>query len=189
MGDLYRTTTGHAAVTSYLCITALGANRSGLAEDLINAVVERGCDIEDCRAFPLGTHLSASLLVRGNWSALGRLESALPGLSERFELDIHFARSEKRPPMPQYRAYGVEVTAPRQRQLLPRLLHFFSEQGAFVTEVSTQDFESTHTGAAMCNLQMMVNLPLSEHPPALRESFMDLCDELNADGILDPIKT
>lgn len=176
-------------MTSYLSIACLGANHSGLSEELINAIVERGCDIEDCRVFPLGSQLSANLLVRGNWSALGRLESALPGLSERFALDINFARSERRPHAPQYRAYGVEVIAPRQRQLLPRLLLFFNEHGSMVSEISAQEFESTHTGAAMCNLQLMVNVQLSEHPPALRESFMDLCDELSADGILDPVKT
>lgn len=176
-------------MTSYLSITCLGGNRSGLTEELINAIIERGCDIEDCRVFPLGSQLCANLHVRGNWSALGRLESALPGLSERFDLDINFARSERRPHAPQYRAYGVDVIAPRQHQLLPRLLHFFTEQGSVVNEISAQEFESTHTGAVMCNLQLMVNVPLSEHPPALRESFMDLCDELNADGILDPVKT
>jgi glycine cleavage system transcriptional repressor len=176
-------------VTDYLSIIALGSNKPDLAEQLINAVMERGCEIQDCRAFPVGSKLSVSLLVRGNWSELGRLESALPGLSERFATTIHFARSERQPRAPQYRAYAVEVIAPRQHQLLPRLLHFFSEQGAIVDEISAQEFESAHTGAAMCNLQLMVDVPLNGHPPALRESFMDLCDELSADGILDPVKT
>jgi glycine cleavage system transcriptional repressor len=36
---------------------------------------------------------------------------------------------------------------------------------------------------------MVCHVPVSQHPQALREAFMDLCDDLNADGMMDPIKT
>jgi glycine cleavage system transcriptional repressor len=55
--------------------------------------------------------------------------------------------------------------------------------------MSTQKYQSTHTGAGMVSVQMVLHVPVNQHPQALRESFMDLCDDLNADGMLDPIKS
>ena len=92
-------------------------------------------------------------------------------------------------PLPDFRPYAVDVIAPQQPDLLVHLLEFFSAQGVQSPEISSQKYASTHTGASMCSVQMVCHVPVSQHPQALRESFMDLCDDLNADGMMDPIKT
>ena len=73
--------------------------------------------------------------------------------------------------------------------LLVNILEFFQHQDVMVVEISTQKYQSTYTGAEMASVQMVLHVPVNQHPQALRESFMDLCDDLNADGMLDPIKT
>jgi glycine cleavage system transcriptional repressor len=73
--------------------------------------------------------------------------------------------------------------------LLSHLLAFFDEQGVRVREVVTQNYASGYTGADMCNVHLVVHVPVDQHPQALRDAFMDLCDELNADGLFDPIKS
>lgn len=172
-----------------LAISAIGRNRSNLAESLIRGIVERGCHLQDVRMSPLGGCLSATFLVGGNWSALGRLESALPGLGEQLGLTISFQRTDAAPAQADMRPYGVEVIAPRRDDLLNRVLEFFISQGVHINEIVMQNYQSSQTGAGMANLQMMAHIPINQHPQALRESFMDLCDDLNADGLLDPIKT
>lgn len=177
-------TNGH-----YLAITAMGRNRDKLVQKLIKSIVERGCELQDARVHPLGDSLSANFLVSGNWSALGKLESALPGLGEQFELTITAQRTDTTNKHAKSRPYGVEVIAPQQAELLSRVLAFFTEQEVHVNEIVMQNYLSSHTGANMSNLQLMAYIPNKQHPQALRESFMDLCDDLNADGLLDPIKT
>lgn len=172
-----------------LAITAIGRSRKNLAQSLIRGILERGCHLQDVRINPLGNCLSATFLVSGNWSALGRLESALPGLGEQLELTVNFARTDAEKPQTEMRPYGVEVIAPRRDDLLTRVLEFFAAQGVHTNEIVMQNYRTNQTGAEMCNLQMMAHIPINQHPQALRESFMDLCDDLNADGLLDPIKT
>lgn len=172
-----------------LAITAVGRNRDKLGQALIRGIVERGCHLQDVRINPLGGCLCANFLVGGNWSALGRLESALPGLGEQLDLTISFQRTDAAAPHSEMRPYGVEVIAPRRDDLLDRVLEFLASQGVHASEIVMQNYVSAHTGAGMCNLQLMAHIPISQHPQALRESFMDLCDDLNADGLLDPIKT
>ena len=174
---------------NHLSISVLAKPRPQLAMDLFKAIRERGCEIEDCRISPLGDRLSAGLIVSGNWSSLGKLETALPGIATKLELQVQFTRCGPREQNPDFRPYAVDVIAPQQADLLVHLLEFFKKQNVDVAEISSQKYASSHTGASMCSMQLMVHVPVTQHPQALRESFMDLCDDLNADGMLDPIKT
>ena len=173
----------------YLSISVLAAPRPQVALELFRAIRERGGEVEDCRIAPLGDRMTANLVVSGNWSTLGRLETALPGISEKLELQVRFERCKPREPAPSYRPYAADVIAPQQQDLLVNLLEFFKAQDVMVAEMNSQRYQSGHTGASMCSVQMVLHVPVDQHPQALRESFMDLCDDLNADGMLDPIKT
>lgn len=172
-----------------LAVCALGPHRDDGAEKFLHAIIDRGGEIADCRVAGLGASLSLNFLISGDWSALGRLESALPGLAEQLGLSVQYHRTPRRGPQNELRPYNVDLLAPRTTDLTLNLMHFFSEQGVTVVELTSQDYQSAHTGAEMCSVQMLVHIPLTHHPAALREAFMDLCDELHADGILDPIKT
>lgn len=172
-----------------LALTALAPDRERLASDLISAVTKRGCEIADCRIAPLGGQFCGALLLTGDWSALGKLESALPGLAEQLGLQVQFAHTEAPAPEGDTRPYAAEIVAPQQRDLLLELLAFFGSQDMRVTEISAQTYQSGYTGAAMCNVHLTLLVPLNQHPQTLRESFMDLCDDLHADGLLDPIKS
>lgn len=174
---------------NYLSITVLARPRPQLALELFRAVSERGGEVEDCRLAPVGDLLTANLVISGNWSALGRLETALPGIAEKLDFQVRFQRCGLREHNPEYRPYAADVIAPQQPDLLVHLLEFFHGQDVEVAEMSTQKYTSSHTGAGMYNVQMVLHVPVNQHPQALRESFMDLCDDLNADGILDPIKS
>jgi glycine cleavage system transcriptional repressor len=179
----------NTSTDNLLSISVLARARPNIALELFRAIRERGCEVEDCRIMPIGNRLAANMVVSGKWSALGRLETALPGIAEKLDLQVRFERCEARPINPEFRPYGAEVIAPQQQDLLVHLLEFFHGQDVEVAEISTQKYASTYTGAEMCSVQMVLHVPVNQHPQALRESFMDLCDDLNADGMLDPIKT
>lgn len=172
-----------------LTISVIGRPKGDVALELFKAIRERGGEVEDCRIAQVGDRLAANLLVSGNWSTLGRLETALPGIAQKLDIQVRFERCEPRQINPDFRPYAAEVIAPQDPNLLVNLLEFWKSQDVEVMEISTQKYASTYTGAGMCNVQMVLHVPVNQHPQALRESFMDLCDDLNADGMLDPIKT
>lgn len=173
----------------YLSVVALGAQREQLSRDLITAIAHRGCEISECRITPLGDHFSACLLLAGNWSAMGKMESALPGLAAHLGLSIQYQHTRTAAPQTQYRPYAAEVVAPQQPRLLDELIGFFSDQSVGIHEASVQAYQSSLTGADMCTLHLSLQVPINHHPQTLRDAFMDICDELHADGLLDPIKT
>jgi glycine cleavage system transcriptional repressor len=178
-----------SSIENQLSISVLAQPRPQLGLELLRAIRERGCEVEECRISPIGDRMAANLFISGSWAALGRLETALPGIAQKLELHVQFIRSAARVPTPDFRPYAVDVVAPQQPDLLVHLLEFFHGQDVEVSEINTQKYSSTYTGAGMCSVQMVVHVPVNQHPQALREAFMDLCDDLNADGILDPIKS
>lgn len=173
----------------YLSLVALAPNNVDLASSLVTAFKQRNCVVIECHLSPLGRHTAAKFLISGNWSALGKLESALPGLTEQMGILIQSCQSNMVVPTEDYRPYMTELVAPQQPTLLSDLLHFFESQSVHVVEINAQSYNSAHTGASLCNVNMALHVPLNQHPHALRESFMDLCDELHADGIFDPVKS
>lgn len=176
-------------IKKYLSLVVLGAGRDKLTHDLIRAIGRRGCEILECRITPLGDHFSAALLLTGNWSAMGKMESALPGLAEHLGLSIQFEHTEPAEPARDFRPYAAEVVAPQHPRLMSELVSFFTEQEVGVIEVSAQTYQSAMTGADMCTVHLSLHVPLDQHPQTLRDAFMDVCDDLHADGLLDPIKT
>jgi glycine cleavage system transcriptional repressor len=172
-----------------LAFTVIGPEREGQARELVRAILDRGCEIVECRLARMGSCLTASIVAGGNWSTLGRLETALPALAERLSLKLQVQRANGAAAQTTFRPYAVEVVAPRRTDLLNHLLTFFEEQVVQVREIVTQAYASGYTGAEMCNIHLIVHVPVDQHPQALRDAFMDLCDELNADGMFDPIKS
>ena len=90
--------------------------------------------------------------------------------AEKLELQVRFQRCNMREQNPEFRPYAADVIAPQQPDLLVHLLEFFHSQDVQVAEMSTQKYQSTHTGAGMVSVQMVLHVPVNQHPQALRES-------------------
>lgn len=176
-------------VQDVLAVSLLGPNNNGAVKKFIDAISARKCTIVDCRSHPLGNALASSFLLSGNWSVLGRLESALPALAAELGFEIILSRTEASSPLPDFRPYAAEIIVPQEHRVLAQIYGYFDSQGIEISEMGAHSYQSTHTDAAMCSIQMVLHVPLSQRPPALRESFMDFCDEICADGMLDPIKS
>ena len=66
---------------------------------------------------------------------------------------------------------------------------FCSSRGIDIAEVATRSYPAAHTGEQMFSVQMVVNVPSRLHLAHLREEFMEFCDSMNLDAILEPVKS
>jgi len=82
----------------------------------------------------------------------------------------------------------VDVVALDHPGIVYRLAEFFSSRDINIEELSTATYAAAHTGTPMFSVHMTVNVPASMHIASLREEFMDFCDELNLDAVLEPVK-
>ena len=84
--------------------------------------------------------------------------------------------------------YSVDVVCLDQTGIVSSLSGFFSSRGIDIAELSTRSYAAAHTGAPMFSVQMIVNVPSRIHLSTLREEFLEFCDHLNLDAILEPVK-
>ena len=85
--------------------------------------------------------------------------------------------------------YSIDVVSLDQGGIVAGLSGFFASRSIDIAEVSTRSYPAAHTGAPMFSVQMIVNVPTRIPEAHLREEFMDYCDSLNLDAILEPVKS
>jgi glycine cleavage system transcriptional repressor len=173
----------------YLAVSAIGSDRAGMVRDLTQIISECGGNVAESRMAALGAEFAMALLVSGNWHALARIESELSRLAESGALSLHLKRTELRSARTDLLPYSVDIVSLDQSGIVAGLAGFFTARSIEVSEVSTRTYAASHTGAPMFALQMVVQVPSKLHISQLREEFMDFCDSLNLDAILEPVKS
>ena len=54
--------------------------------------------------------------------------------------------------------------------------------------MATHSYTAAHIGTPMFSVHMHVDIPAQIPIATLREEFMDLCDHLNLDAVMEPIR-
>lgn len=171
-----------------IVICAIGSDRTGLVYDVTRVILDCGGNVLESRMTALGSEFAMLLLVSGHWHTLTKLDNEFKKLSDATHINITIRRTETRSPRPDAATYSVDVVCLDQPGVVFNLAGFFSSRGIDIGDVSTRSFAAAHTGATMFSVQMVVHVPGKIHIAALREEFMELCDHMNLDAILEPYK-
>jgi glycine cleavage system transcriptional repressor len=176
------------AKSNQLVISALGEDKPGIIDALSRCILNSGCAIADSRMTVLGGDFAILLLVDGNWNSLAKLETQLPPLEERLGLSITTRRTSPREPRRDLLPYGIDVAAMDQPGIVHNLASFFSQRQINIQEMVTSSYAAAHTGTPMFAVHMTVDIPASLQISVLRDEFMDFCDQLNLDAVMEPVK-
>lgn len=171
-----------------LVISALGKDRPGIVDQLSKVIFELDCSIADSRMTVLGGEFAILLLIEGPWNKLARLEDQVDELQGRLGLTIVAKRTEERHAEANLLPYGVDVVAMDHPGIVYNLASFFSQRGINIEDMTTASYAAAHTGTPMFSVHMSVGIPSKIHIAALRDEFMDFCDAMNLDAVLEPIK-
>ena len=173
---------------NFLVISALGKDRPGIVKALSKKILDEGCNISDSRMTVLGGEFAVLILAEGHWNTLAKLESALPELQEELGLTIICKRTEGRAKSSNQLPYMVEVVSMDHPGIVNQLAEFFSERNINIEDMMTASYSAAHTGTPMFSVHMSVGIPADIHIAGLRDEFMDYCDALNLDAVIEPIK-
>ncbi|MFO8154762.1 MAG: glycine cleavage system protein R [Pseudomonadota bacterium] len=173
---------------NYLVISAIGSDQTGIADELARAIMDTGCNIHDSRMTILGGEFAMLLLVTGPWNSVAKLEDAIPALTERLDLQISCKRTNPRQQTGQSLSYNIEVISMDQPGIVYDLATFLSKRRINIQDLSTERYAAAHTGTPMFAARMTINVPADVRIASLREEFFDLCDGLNLDAVLEPVK-
>lgn len=172
----------------FLVLSALGADRTGIIDELARAASETRCNIADSRMIVMGQEFALIMMVSGTWDAIAKLEAQLPNLGKRLGLAITSKRTEPRGVQAEAMPYNVHVIALDNPGIVHEIANFFAVQGINIEAMETSTYAAPHTGSPMFALSMTVNIPARVHVASLRENFMLFCDDRNLDAIIEPFK-
>ncbi len=178
-----------AGMKQHLAVSVIGSDRTGMVHEFSRVITDCGGNIAESRMAAMGSEFAMLLLVNGNWHTLARIESELKRLAETGGLALLLKRTELRPARTDLLPYSVDVASLDQNGIVAGLSGFFAGRGIDLSEVSTRSYSAAHTGAPMFAVQMIIQVPARLQVAQLREEFMDFCDSLNLDAILEPVKS
>lgn len=174
--------------TNYLVISSVGTDKPGIVNELAKACSSNLCNIIDSRMTVLGGEFAVIMMVSGAWDAIAKLEGSLTGLSKQLDLNTTIKHTSERNKTPAL-AYSVNVVALDNPGIVHEIAQYFSGQEINIDELQTGTYSAPHTGTQMFNLNMVIRLSADTHIASLRDEFMDFCDELNLDAIIEPLRS
>lgn len=171
-----------------IVLSAVGTDRPGVVKDLSKAILDCGGNIEESRMTSLGAEFAVLMLISGNWHTPTKLEKALEKLAKTHSLSINLKKTGVRSDHKDCVPYGVDVVCLDQAGIVFHLSEFFAKRNIEISDLLTRSYAAPHTGAPMFSVQMAVSIPASTPIGQLRDDFHDLCEQLNLDSILEPVK-
>ena len=176
-------------MSQLIVLSAIGSDRTGVVQDITQVILGCGGNIEESRMTTLGSEFAVLMLVSGNWHTLTRLESGLEKLTKSGELTVAIRKTGVRASREDRMPYAIDVVSLDQQGIVFNLADFFASRDIEIADVATRRYAAAHTGAPMFALQMAINVPTAVPISQLRDEFLELCDRLNLDAIIEPVKS
>lgn len=151
-------------------------------------IADSGCNLIEARLATVGRDVSITTLATGSWDAVAKLEAMLSRLEREEGLKLIWYRTGAKQTQSNLLPYIVEVIAADKQGILFQLADFFDRQGITIENLQSTRYRAMQTGAEMFSAQITIGIPANMHIAALRDDFLEFCDHLNLDAILDPMK-
>ncbi|MDP2902320.1 MAG: ACT domain-containing protein [Methylovulum sp.] len=171
-----------------LAITALGNNQINFIAELLPAISDCKCNMLEMRSSRLAQVTAAYFLVQGNWNQIAKLENALDTLQRRMEIKIHILRPEQKEKARECIPYSLETISLDRNNIMESVTGFLIDREIDIEEMAGSSYLATYVQTPVFTSKFVILIPQQLNLLSLREEFMDFCDQLNIDAILEPIK-
>ncbi len=170
------------APSRHAVLTAIGAVRPGLVDEVSRYVLERGGNLEDSRMVNLHGQFAMFMLIGGTAEVLGRLRHGLEQLemTSRVHAEVRDAAFEQTA-TPAAIPYRLNTWAMDHPGLVQSVAHLLGELGVNIESVDTALRPAPYTNAPLFEMELVAAVPADLHIADVREAIGRLCDELNID--------
>ena len=172
---------------SHAILTAIGADRPGLVEEVSEFIFQRGGNIEDSRMVNLRGQFAMMVLVGGSEPVLKRLGDESAALSRQSALRVELVPASE-PPTAAGAALPLRFTGHGLDQpgLVHRVAHLLRGMKVNIESLDTHLRPAPYTGAPLFEMELLLSVPKTTPLSQLRQNVAALCDELNIDWDLEP---
>ncbi|MFY2509315.1 glycine cleavage system protein R [Vibrio pectenicida] len=177
-------------MTQHLVITAVGTDRPGVCNQVVQLVTKSGCNIVDSRIALFGHEFTLIMLLSGNNSGIIRVETTLPLLGQELDLITMMKRTSEH--TYKYNYYHVEVFVESDDKLgiTEKFTQFFADRTIGLSSLSAQTIHKDKTQCSKNQFHIAITAKVDAHfnLMQLNEEFDELCTTLGVHGSLNFIK-
>lgn len=171
-----------------LTITALGKLDTHFIEEVLPIIRDCKCNVLEIRSSRLGQSIASYLLIQGNWNQIAKVESALDLVQKRMEIKINTLRTEAKDKEKECVPYTLETVSLDKENIIEAITTFLLGRDIEIEEISGSSYQAPYAQTLVFSTKLVILVPHQIHLLSLREEFLDFCDHLNIDAILEPIK-
>ena len=173
---------------THLILSAIATDDPQEFARLIRVIHESGCGIREARLLRFGDHVTVVAGVTGHWNAVAKLEDALARLDGEDGLQVVASRADGDPARSEIIPYLAEITGVDRPGVLAQMVRFFAERGISIEDLHATTNRTQYSETQVGSAHITVGLPVTLSLATVRGEFMDLCDEINVDGVLAPLR-
>ncbi|MFO8056199.1 MAG: ACT domain-containing protein [bacterium] len=168
---------------SYLVLTAMGEDRTGLVDDISARLYEKHLNIESSRMAVLAGEFAMIMVASGNESDIEAVVRDREELFSGIGLTIHVKKSEGLPEGPARPALGFHLIAsgmdhPNVVHEISSILHLYRVN---LESLETRVHPAPVSGAPVFSMDAMVSVPAEVRIRRLKNDLVELGDEMNMD--------
>lgn len=171
-----------------LALVVLGKRSTHFIVEILAAISSCSCHVVELRSSQLAQTTAAYLLIDGDWNHIAKLESILDGLQKRLEINIHMLRPESNPVDCKSIPYTLETISLNRGDIIESITRFMLGRDIDIEEISASCYQAPYIQNPVFSTKFILLIPHAVKLLALREEFLDFCDHLNIDAIIEPIK-
>jgi len=174
---------------AFAIVSAIGADRVGIVDDISGFVAELACNIEESKMAVLGGEFAVIMLVSGSMDALNDLEQQLQESREKIGLSVFFRKTS--PPAAPHK--GIPCILKTVSQDTPGIVHsvtsMLKKYDINIEDLETETTPAPLTGTPLFHMRARVVLPASVSLSKVRRDLAALEMEQDLDIELKPIVT
>ncbi len=144
---------------SYLVLTAVGADRPGLVNEISSLVLAAGANLEDSRMAILGGEFALLVLVSGEPSAIEQVEQRGAALGPRLGLQLLTKATSSPQPARDFLPYRISVTGVDRPGIVQRVAAVLETRSVNVASLESRLSYAAESGTPMFVLEAALQIP------------------------------
>ncbi len=177
-------------MTQHLVITAMGTDRPGICNQVVQLVTQAGCNIVDSRIAIFGSEFTLIMLLSGSSNSIAKVEITLPLLGQ--EHDLVTVTKRTAPHHSASSEYTIEVFIESEDKvgLTEKFTTFFAAKKIGMSSLSAQTIDKSKVNLETNQFHIAITATVNAeyNLMQLQEDFDELCRSLNVSGSLNFIK-
>ena len=147
---------------------------------------DSGATMEFCRFYTFDDMTAATVVFSGEWAMPPKMQKCLEVLQAQEPVQAVMRSITQVEAEPGQVALMVQVIAPHTKEVGADVVEFFDSRGIKVIDMYVERFVAPHSTVPMMSLGLTIVVKDADFSLSfLREEFLEYCDELNVDGVLE----